>query len=417
MAVRKTQFRRVLLAFEALADLGPVLTGERDFAKTSQEILTSITEAIAAREAVLFSYASDPAVLKSVAARGLSSFPDPAVIPLSSKNLDALNGLTMPQNLGGEALPPSVFLSDNGNVSSDVFRCLVPLKVRGALVGLLALGRRDGDSPYGDDEHDALGMVSHYVALAVHNHAISQTLEQRTTDSLRALTSVHNFYDSALEGFANAIDIKHSAIRGHSLRVGHYAAGIGEAMGLDQNQVAGLRSGGYLHDIGKVAVDKRLFGKPAALDPEEFREMADHTTVGHRIISGVHFPWPEMPEMVRSHHERADGSGYPDNLHLDQVSVPTRVIAVADTFDAMITDRPYRQPYTVGVALSEIVQATPHKFDPVAVQALLIQLRREACGSSQFLEQPAFCNIAAADIDQLAATLNHRLTAAKAYSA
>jgi HD-GYP domain-containing protein (c-di-GMP phosphodiesterase class II) len=172
-----------------------------------------------------------------------------------------------------------------------------------------------------------------------------------------------------------------------------------------------------LHDIGKVAIDKRLFAKPAALDAEEFREMADHTTVGHRIVSGVHFPWPEMPEMVRSHHERADGSGYPDKLEADAVSTPTRIIAVADTFDAMISDRPYREPYTVGIALSEIVQATPQKFDPIAVQGLLIQLRREACGSNQFLEQPAFCNLGATDIDQLASALSHRLTAGRVYSA
>lgn len=416
MAVRKTQFRRLLLTFEALADLGPVLTGERDFATTSLEILSSIMDAIAAREAALFSFASEPAVLKSVAVRGFS-FAEPAVIPLSSKNLEALNGLKTPQNLGLEALPASMFFSANGNVSPEPFKCIVPLKVRGRIVGLLALGSRNGDSPYTDDEWDALGMVSHYVALAVHNHLIGQTLEQRTTDNLRALTSVHDFYDSALAGFANAIDIKHAAIHGHSLRVGRYAAGIGEAMGLDDNHVAGLRSGGYLHDIGKVAIDKRLFGKPSALDPEEFREMADHTTVGHRIVSGVHFPWPEMPEMVRSHHERADGSGYPDKLHTDDVSMPTRVIAVADTFDAMITDRPYRQPYTVGAALSEIVQATPHKFDPVAVQGLLIQLRREACGSSRFLDEPAFCNLGASDIDQLASSLSHRLTAGRVYSA
>ena len=414
--MRKTQFRRVLLTFEALADLGPLLTGERDFAKTSQEILSSIMDAIAAKEGVLFSYASEPPVLRSVAARGISTFPDPAIIPLSSKNLEAFGKLNGTQNVDSES-PAATFFSANGNVAADMFRCIVPLKVRGNMAGVLALGRREGDAPYGDDEHDALGMVSHYVALALHNHLIHQTLEQRTTDNLRALTSVHDFYDSALAGFANAIDIKHSAIRGHSLRVGRYAAGIGEAMGLDENHVAGLRSGGYLHDIGKVAVDKRLFGKPSALDPEEFREMADHTTVGHRIVTGVHFPWPEMPEMVRSHHERADGSGYPDKLVADDVSTPTRIIAVADTFDAMITDRPYRQPYTVGVALSEIVNATPQKFDPVAVQGLLIQLRREACGSNQFLAQPAFCNLGATDIDQLASTLNHRLNAGRVYSA
>jgi putative nucleotidyltransferase with HDIG domain len=417
VAVRKTQFRRVLLTFDALADLGPVLTGERDFASTSQQILSSVMDPIGAKEGALFSFAPEPAVLRSVGASGYAPFADPAIIPLTPKHVQALAALTGPENLGPGALAPSLFFSANGNVTPDAFRCIVSLKMRGSLVGVLALGRRDGDSPYGDDEHDALHMVSHYIALALHNHVMAKSLEERTTDNLRVLTSVHDFYDGALQAFAIAVDAKHTAIKGHSLRVGRYAASIAEALGLDEEGVTGLRSGGYLHDIGKLAVDKRLFAKPAPLDPEEFREVADHTTAGHRIVSGIHFPWPEMHEIVRNHHERADGSGYPDKLHADDVSQPTRIIAVADTFDAMITERPYRQPYTVGAALSEIVAATPQKFDPVAVQGLLIQLRREACGSNQFLEQPAFCNLGATDIDQLASALSHRLTAGRVYSA
>ncbi len=85
------------------------------------------------------------------------------------------------------------------------------------------------------------------------------------------MASLHGFYDTALEAFATAIDVKHVNIHGHSLRVGRYAAAIGEAMGVDAGEVAALRSAGYLHDIGKVAVDRRLFSKPGALNPEEFR--------------------------------------------------------------------------------------------------------------------------------------------------
>lgn len=406
-----------MLGFETLAELGPVLTGERDFVKTSQEIVSSVIDSVAAKEGALFSFAPEPAVLRSVAARGFDPFADPAIIPLTPKHVQALSALSDPENLGAQGLAPSLFFSNSGNVKPEVFRCIVALKVRGTLVGVLALGRREGDAPYGDDERDALGLISHYVSLALHNQVIAQTLEERTSESLKVLTSVHDFYDSALEGFANAIDSKHTAIHGHSLRVGHYAAAIGEAMGFDEPHVAGLRAGGYLHDIGKVSIDKRLFAKPSSLNAEEFREIADHTTVGHRIVSGVHFPWPEMHEMVRSHHERNDGSGYPDNLHAEEVSQPTRIIALADTFDAMITERPYRQPYTVGHALSEIVAATPQKFDPIAVQGLLIQLRREACGSSHFLDDPALCTVGATDIDHLASTLNHRLNAGKVYSA
>jgi putative nucleotidyltransferase with HDIG domain len=311
----------------------------------------------------------------------------------------------------------SIFLSSNGNVAPELFRCIAPLKVGGKLVGMAALGRREADALYAAEELDALDLLCNYVALAIQNHTLAQSLAQRVGENLRLMASLHGFYDTALEAFAAAIDVKHINIHGHSLRVGRYAAGIGEAMGMEPGDVAALRSAGYLHDIGKVAVDKRLFGKPSALDPEEFREMADHTIVGHQIVSGVQFPWPRIPEIVRSHHERGDGSGYPDGLVMDDVAMPVRIIGLADTFDAMTSERPYREPLSVGSTLSEIVRLAPQKFDPNAVQGLLLQVRRDAVGSNRapFLEDRTGLNIAPGDIDQLAASLQHKISHGRMY--
>ena len=237
------------------------------------------------------------------------------------------------------------------------------------------------------------------------------------SENLRLLASLHGFYDNALEAFAAAIDVKHVNIHGHSLRVGRYAAAIGDALGMDQNEIAALRSAGYLHDIGKVAVDKHIFGKPGALDPAEFRQMADHTVVGHQIVSGVQFPWPRIPEIVRWHHERGDGSGYPDGLLMEDVPMPVRIIGLADTFDAMTSERPYREPLSVGGAISEIVRLAPQKYDPNAVHGLLVQLRRDAVGSNRtpFLENRMALNIAPTDIDHLAASLQHKMTNGRNY--
>jgi HD-GYP domain-containing protein (c-di-GMP phosphodiesterase class II) len=144
--------------------------------------------------------------------------------------------------------------------------------------------------------------------------------------------------------------------------------------------------------------------------------MADHTTVGHQIVSSVQFPWPKIPEAVRWHHERSDGSGYPDHLAESEVPLQVRIIGVADSFDAMTSTRPYRAPMSVGNALSDLVRMAPEKFDPNVVQALLIQVRREAVGSSRVpLLENASVNIAAADIDHLAATLQYKVSRGKAY--
>jgi putative nucleotidyltransferase with HDIG domain len=341
--------------------------------------------------------------------------PEPAFIPLLPKHAHALASARGPIVLNASTY--SVFLSSNGNVAPELFKCIAPLKSGGKLAGVIALGRRPGDAPYVDAELEAMALLCSYIGLAVHNHSLTQTLAQRVTENLRLMASLHGFYDSALEAFATAIDVKHVNIHGHSLRVGRYAAAIGESMGAEPGEVAALRSAGYLHDIGKVAVDRRLFAKAEALNPEEFREMADHTVVGHQIVSSVEFPWPKIHETVRWHHERCDGSGYPDKIAGDDLPMAVRVMALADTFDAMTSARPYRQPLSLGVALSDLVRLAPEKYDPNAVQALLIQVRRDAVGSNRtpLLADHMSINIAPTDVDQLAATLQHKMSRGKAY--
>jgi HD-GYP domain-containing protein (c-di-GMP phosphodiesterase class II) len=167
--------------------------------------------------------------------------------------------------------------------------------------------------------------------------------------------------------------------------------------------------------------------KPGALEPGEFQEMADHTVQGHRIVSTVQFPWPKIPEVVRSHHERADGSGYPDHLHNDEVSMPVKIVAVADTFDAMLSDRPYRKKLSLGEAAAQLSWLAPAKLDGEVVHSLLVQLRRDAVSHvspprpwsssghetktrKMFLDPAVPCNISPTDIDHMVSELNRRIT-------
>ncbi len=425
----KNKFRKLFTTFEALSDLGPALTAERDFAQTADELLRLLMEAIGARESALFRFNDKPAALMSVASRGFLSFPSPAVIPLLPSHVHALTSTRMPVVLNTESRRN--LFSSNGNFAPDLIQCAAPLRVGQKLVGVLAFGQPE-EAHYGEEELHGLQMFAHYVALAVHNSRLSESLAGRVAENLKLMASVHSFYDNALEAFAVAIDAKHINIRGHSIRVGRYAAAIGEAMGMSQSEASSLRASGYLHDIGKVAVDRRLFGKPSALDEAEFKEMADHTIVGSEIVSGVQFPWPQVGEVVRSHHERLDGSGYPDHLKGDELAPHVRIMALADTFDAMTSERPYRQPLSIGEALSEIVKMSPTHFDAETVQSLLVQVRRDAVASCspkltaawmksqdtkpKFLDDRVMCAIAPPDVDQLAAVLHHKTTRNRVYS-
>jgi putative nucleotidyltransferase with HDIG domain len=405
-----------------------VLTGERDLHRTATSALEVITVAARTCSGALFRFQERPPMLASVAAAGFPVFPKTAIFPLLPKHIHALNQAVGAQRLSRERC--DTLLSSTGNVSGVWFHCLVPLQVRGKLVGALMLGEREGGADYPADLLKQLSDLAPFIALAIHNHQLMLTLEERTSENLRLVASAHTFWDEALEAFAATIDVKHIDQHGHSLRVGRYAAGIGEALGLSGKEINEIRAAGYLHDIGKVSVDKHIFSKTSALEPVEFREMTDHTVVGHQIVSTVQFPWEGVPEVVRWHHERADGSGYPDHLLSDEVSLPVKIVAVADTFDAMLSDRPYRKKLSLGEVAAQISWLAPNKLDTNVVQALLVQLRRDAASLTAparpwakptdkprkaFLDPTIHCTISPTDIDLLASELNRRLTGNRSF--
>lgn len=177
MAAKKDNFRRLLRTVEALSDLGPAMTAERDFPQTARAMVSALLQAGGAREAVLFTFSDKPSLLTSLASEGFALMPEPAVIPLLPKHVHALSSARGPIVLNQGTY--EVFLSSNGNVAPELFKCIAPLKVRGKLVGMVALGRRDGDAIYDDDELDALDLLCNYVALAINNHMLNQVLAQR----------------------------------------------------------------------------------------------------------------------------------------------------------------------------------------------------------------------------------------------
>jgi len=171
VALQRNNFRRVLRTVEALSDLGPELTEEREFSQTALLMLNSLRDAAGAAEGAVFSFSERPAMLTSIAAQGFALLPDPAVIPLLPKHVHALSSARSPILLNSSTV--DVFLSSNGNVAPELFRCICPLKVGSKLVGAIALGRRESDSAYGPEELESVQLLSHYVALAVQNNALS----------------------------------------------------------------------------------------------------------------------------------------------------------------------------------------------------------------------------------------------------
>ena len=176
-----------------------------------------------------------------------------------------------------------------------------------------------------------------------------------------------------VEALAVAINAKDEVTHEHVRRVQTYAAGVARLLGCDDSEIEALRAGALLHDIGKIAVPDYILHKPGKLTAEEFNRMKLHTVVGAQILSRVEFPFPVVP-VVRHHHERWDGRGYPDALAGEQIPLTARILSVVDCFDAVREDRQYRRGMTRDEAVSFILKGSGSQYDPNVVATFLAHL-------------------------------------------
>ncbi|MES2123997.1 MAG: HD domain-containing phosphohydrolase [Gemmatimonadota bacterium] len=165
------------------------------------------------------------------------------------------------------------------------------------------------------------------------------------------------------------LEAKDPYTRGHSDRVALYAQETGRALGLDAALLEQIRLGGTLHDIGKIGTRDAVLNKPGPLTDEEFAEIRRHTTDGEEMLSVLREDHPVVLEIVRWHHERLDGSGFPDGLDAEAIPITARIVAVADAFDAMTTTRAYRGLRDPASAFEELDRCCGHHFDPAVVRA------------------------------------------------
>jgi len=211
--------------------------------------------------------------------------------------------------------------------------------------------------------------------LATTFNSMSEELEQFVEDLRRAADENKALFMGSIQMLAGAVDEKDPYTRGHSDRVTKYSLMIAREMGLDPGFLEILRVSAQLHDVGKIGIEDRILKKPGALTPEEFEIMKTHTTKGANILR----PVPQLREMlpgIELHHEALNGRGYPYGLKGDDIPLLARVIAVADTFDALTTNRPYQQAHDPVEAMRIIQNLSGQRLDPRAVSALLAVFQR-----------------------------------------
>jgi len=172
-----------------------------------------------------------------------------------------------------------------------------------------------------------------------------------------------------IEALAMAVDARDHATHDHLKRVQIYALEIGRELGLDEQQLCALRAAAMLHDIGKLAVPEQILAKPGKLTPAEFESIKAHPVVGAEIVERVAFPYPVAP-IVRAHHEKWDGSGYPDGLKGEQIPICARILSAVDCLDALASDRPYHRGLSLDEAVAKIATEAGRSFDPQVISVL-----------------------------------------------
>ncbi len=199
---------------------------------------------------------------------------------------------------------------------------------------------------------------------------LESLVEARTNQLQAAMANLERSYDITLEALGDALDLKDAETEGHSKRVTAFTIAISRAMGLPREQIAVIARGAFLHDIGKMAIPDAILRKPDKLNPEEVAIMKEHAYRGYQMLKKIPF-LSEASEIVYSHQERFDGTGYPRGLKGDQIPLGARIFSIADTLDAITSDRPYRPAQSLQAAREEIARWSGRQFDPEVVRVFL----------------------------------------------
>src|SRR5690348_6393595 len=210
--------------------------------------------------------------------------------------------------------------------------------------------------------------------LKVENRAYQTNLEtlvqERTKQWQNAMANLERSYDITLEALGDALDLKDAETEGHSRRVTLFTIAIAQALGLPREAIAVIARGAFLHDIGKMAIPDAILRKPAKLNPEEVQIMQEHAYRGYVMLKKIPF-LAEASEIVYSHQERFDGTGYPRGLKGEEIPLGSRIFSIADTLDAITSDRPYRPAQSLQAARVEIEKWSGRQFDPEVVKVFL----------------------------------------------
>ena len=265
---------------------------------------------------------------------------------------------------GQHVLCPDAMMDERFNTGDSIFinkirsvMC-VPLESQKQILGAIYVDSSESGGEYTERDLELLSAIGRQAGISIERANLIHELEELAVWSIMTLVA--------------AIEAKDEYTRGHSERVASFSVQIAEELGLGDRMIENIRLGGLLHDVGKIGVPEAVLLKPGRLTEEEFELIKLHPETGAYIIGQIDNPRLKCPtDIARHHHERWDGRGYPDGLEGDEISLPARIVSVADAYDAMSTARPYREPHAKEFIARQLLSGMATQFDPRAAKAFL----------------------------------------------
>jgi HD-GYP domain-containing protein (c-di-GMP phosphodiesterase class II) len=357
-----------------LYDIVRSLNSITDLDRLLAQILGSAAQMVDARGGFLMLTDDDGKKLKcevtsGVATAGLKG----AILPVDERTVPGMvaqNGKPFVEN----DVPNSPYVSaqrNDKNPNTIHKLVCVPLKVQNRITGVVQVIDKASGDDFNDDDRKLLEAMADTAAVAVENVRLYEA-ERKKTDLLKkAYEELHKTYQATLQALTGLLDSRDTVTRGHSSRVVALTLRLAQAMGItDPQHPKTIEQCAILHDVGKIGVADAVLRKPGPLDADEWREMRAHPELGYRMLKDIEFLKNALP-IVRYHHERFNGTGYPYGLEGKEIPIEARIFAVADAFDAITSERPYKKARTFEQAATVLREDAGKFFDPAVVQAFL----------------------------------------------
>ena len=374
--------QKLIHTFGALADLGQEIAGTGDFTEMVRSSMQMLLGTLALRRGADVE-CSGAVPLRCVEIWGLG---DQALkgFEIDESDMESFLCGEITESLVRNTSSANVFLGRHREkLTNEGIELVVPMVVRGEVTGLVMLGGKASGEDFSNDDFDTIRAMVRHIGVGIHTHRLLEQLAQRAEENRRLYDELRTIYRDTVRAFAAAIDIKDKYTQGHSERVGRYSEIIAREMGWREEEVEGIQIAGYLHDIGTLIVDLDIINAPYHIDAKNSSDLNRHPSAGYEILAPIRHPYADIPLMAKHHHERLDGRGYPDGLTDQQIPMGAKIVSLADSFDAMTTDRPYKRRRSFEDVVADLRENSGKQFDGKVVAAFARAILKEVKGETR----------------------------------